>query len=107
MLLTEYKLRRSNTMNEDFLFVTIKGNLYHGGSINGVLSTFCRCNKIRLDVTPHILRHTFATRCFEAGISSKVIQTYLGRKDIATTMNIYTHVDIMELKNNITKVSFA
>ncbi|HIW56989.1 MAG TPA: tyrosine-type recombinase/integrase [Firmicutes bacterium] len=90
-----------------FLFVTTKGNLYHGGSINGVLSTFCRRHKIHLDVTTHILRYTFATRCFEAGISPKVIQTYLGHADISTTMNIYIHVDIMELKNNITKVSFA
>ena len=107
MLLTEYRLRQSNVSGETFLFTTSKGYLYHAGAVDIALSGFLKRRNIDLNVTPHILRHTFATRCFESGISPKVIQTYLGHTDITTTMNIYTHVDVMELKNNITKVSFA
>lgn len=41
---------------------------------------------------PHSLRHTFATRCFEAGIDAKMVQNYLGHASIAITMDLYTHV---------------
>lgn len=41
---------------------------------------------------PHALRHTFATRCFEAGIEAKVVQGYLGHYSIAITLDTYTHV---------------
>lgn len=41
---------------------------------------------------PHAFRHTFATRCFEAGIEAKVVQGYLGHASIAITLDLYTHV---------------
>ena len=41
---------------------------------------------------PHALRHTFATRCFEAGIDPKVIQGYLGHYSISITLDTYTHI---------------
>ncbi len=41
---------------------------------------------------PHALRHTFATRCFEAGIDAKVVQGYLGHYSVSITLDIYTHV---------------
>ena len=37
----------------------------------------------------HSLRHTFTTRCVEAGINVKVLQRWLGHDDITTTLNIY------------------
>lgn len=40
----------------------------------------------------HSLRHTYATRLFEAGIPIKTVQVLMGHSDIKTTMNIYTHV---------------
>ena len=39
-----------------------------------------------------MLRHTFATRCIEAGMSAVVLQKILGHKDIETTLNTYTSV---------------
>lgn len=44
------------------------------------------------DMTPHYLRHTFATTCFEAKVSPKIIQKYLGHSSIKTTLDIYTHI---------------
>lgn len=40
----------------------------------------------------HTFRHTFATRCFEAGIPPKTVQTYLGHASLQMTMDLYTSV---------------
>ena len=40
----------------------------------------------------HAFRHTFATRCFEAGIPPKTVQTYLGHASLKMTMDLYTSV---------------
>ena len=41
----------------------------------------------------HTLRHTFATRCAEAGIAVKVVQKWLGHSTVQMTLNVYTHVN--------------
>lgn len=59
-----------------------------------------RVNKTRLkneqELIPffssHTFRHTFATRCFEAGIPTKTVQTYLGHSCLQTTMDTYIAV---------------
>ena len=40
----------------------------------------------------HCFRHTFATRCFEAGIAPKTVQAYLGHASLQMTMDLYTSV---------------
>lgn len=42
--------------------------------------------------SPHCFRHTFATRCFEAGIQPKTVQAYLGHSTLQMTMDLYTSV---------------
>lgn len=43
-------------------------------------------------LTPHTLRHTFATRCIERGMNPKTVQVLLGHSSINITMNLYCHV---------------
>ena len=58
------------------------------------------------DISSHWLRHTFATRCCEAKMAPKVIQSILGHADYETTMNIYVEAtddlkrDEIEFFNN-------
>ena len=44
------------------------------------------------DCSPHTLRHSFATRCIEAGMKPKVLQEILGHSDISITMNTYVTI---------------
>lgn len=56
--------------------------------------------------SPHCMRHTFATRCYEKGVKEKVVQKILGHRKLDMTLNVYTHVtddmilsDIQKLKD--------
>lgn len=52
----------------------------------------------------HTLRHTFATRCFEAGVDTKVVQNYLGHASLKMTMDLYTHVTNEKSSLDIEKI---
>lgn len=62
----------------------------------------------------HCFRHTFATRCFEAGISPKTVQAYMGHASLQMTMDLYTHVteafkqdEIEKLEREENKVQYT
>lgn len=59
--------------------------------------------KIRGKVSLHSLRHTFATRCIEAGMQPKVLQHILGHSDIKITLNTYCDAFESFQKENIAK----
>lgn len=52
----------------------------------------------------HTFRHTFATRCFEAGVDAKVVQSYLGHASVKMTMDLYTHVTDQKSSSDIEKI---
>ena len=51
----------------------------------------------------HVLRHTFATRCIESGISPKTLQMWMGHSDISLTMNRYVHTTFEESEREMLK----
>lgn len=53
----------------------------------------------------HCFRHTFATRCFEAGIQPKTVQSYLGHASLQMTMDLYTSVMPKHMISEMDKVS--
>ena len=56
-------------------------------------------------VTPHMLRHTFASICHAAGVDLKTAQVWMGHSTIAVTANIYTHLDAETHQTEAAKVT--
>lgn len=75
----------------DFVFTSKKGTPIDNASYNSALRKICEKAEIP-HISMHTLRHTFATRCIEAGMQPKVLQSILGHSSIDTTMDIYVHV---------------
>lgn len=63
--------------------------------------------EIDFPVTPHILRHTYATSLLMAGTNIKIVQHLLGHEKVDTTLNIYTHLMERSAEANIGAVCAA
>lgn len=83
---------------KEFLFNGMHGGKYSSASIQKIIKRMALRAGIRKNITPHTLRHSFATHLLEDGIDIRYIQTILGHSNIQTTQ-IYTHVSSKHLKN--------
>ena len=78
---------------KDFLFEGQKGFQYTGASILKVVDQAAKRANIAQKVTPHMLRHSFATHLLEDGTDLRKIQNLLGHSSLKTT-EVYTHLAI-------------
>ena len=82
----------------DRLFVNFRGGPLTQRSVQRVIEKYVRqVLPGRREVSPHTLRHTFATHMLDAGADLRVVQELLGHESLSSTQ-IYTHVSIDRLK---------
>ena len=80
------------------IFLSQREGKYNKRTIQQIIKSSSKKVGIKKNVTPHTLRHSFATHLLESGADIRYIQQLLGHKDLKTTQ-IYTHVANKDIKN--------
>ena len=86
--------------SKDIAFVNRYGRPLTRAMVFTIVKRLCAEAGITKTVSPHTLRHSFATHLLQNGADLRVIQQLLGHEDLATT-EIYTHLDVQDLRTAI------
>ena len=86
------------------LFISNNGKLIDGKNVNRILKE--RLTKFGIEgITTHSLRHTYGTRCVEAGMRAVALQRLMGHTDVSITLNTYTSVFNKYKESELEKVN--
>lgn len=77
---------------DHLLFTTPEGRLVLNSTVNRQLKNAAKKLGIETPVSPHVLRHTYGTRCIESGMRAIALQRLMGHTDISITLNTYTSI---------------
>lgn len=86
----------NKNLEETALFLNYRGERLSDRSIERMVEKYRKLLGIKKEVSPHTLRHTFASHLLSRGANIREIQEFLGHSSIATTQQ-YTHIDTQSL----------
>ena len=86
--------------SEDILFLNRRGAMLTRQMIFHIVKQLCELAGVRKVISPHTLRHSFATHLLEGGANLRAIQQMLGHESITTT-EIYVHINRTRLRDEI------
>ncbi len=89
-------------INSEWLFPNKKGEHLSTRMIELIVDKLMRNVSIKSKVSPHTLRHTFATHLLNSGCDIRVVQELLGHENLTTT-EVYTHITNEELRSTYLK----
>lgn len=92
--------RRYPQEQDDPLFVSKRRRRISSRQVENIIKQLKKDSEIDVDITPHTLRHTFATRVYNKTGNLRIVQTLLGHSSIKTT-EIYTHVRREDLEKAV------
>ncbi|TET92852.1 MAG: tyrosine recombinase XerC [Desulfobacteraceae bacterium] len=94
---TQYLRRRNVYISRDEpLFINFRGGALSGRSIGRIIKKYAIESGLTADVSPHSMRHTFATHLLDGGADLRAVQELLGHESLSTTQK-YTHVSLDRL----------
>ncbi len=95
--LEQSRSRLKSPSSRDIVFLNIRGGQLSRMGVWKIIKKYVNLAGIKKSVSPHTLRHSFATHLLEGGADLRAVQEMLGHADISTTQ-IYTHLDREYLK---------
>ena len=99
---TEHIKNKKLDSHPSGLFLNQRGQNISARGVRKIISRYIRTNNFSKSISPHSLRHTFATHMLEAGADLRVIQEMLGHVSLSTTQK-YTHLNIDRLTETYDK----
>ncbi len=97
-----FNSKRKSYSRDGHLFLNIRGSGLTSRSIRDIVKKNVRLAGIKKNITPHSIRHSFATHLLQEGAGIREIQELLGHENISTT-EIYSHMDIEKIKSDYRK----